>query len=186
MKQNASHAAILDTAAIVWSHTPLEPRAIKAWSSQHRPHKVLAIRLHALGDTVITLPYLRSLRDNLPNAQLGFLTRKEVASIAQHVDMFDHVFLIGGRRNFTLQFLSTLFVLPRLMRQRYDVVIDLQRNKLSRLVRRALRPVSYSEFDRLSPMAAGERTRLTIEATGLGPVGLNAQLTLKDPALGRD
>ena len=50
------------------SGTELEPRAIKPWSSLHRPHKVLAIRIHALGDTVITLPYLRSLRDQLPNA----------------------------------------------------------------------------------------------------------------------
>jgi heptosyltransferase II len=168
------------------SGTELEPRAIKPWSALHRPHKVLAIRLHALGDTVITLPYLRSLRDHLPNVQLDFLTRKEVASIPQHVDLFDHVFLIGGRRNFTLQMLSTFLLLPRLMRQRYDVVIDLQRNKLSRLVRRVLRPAGYSEFDRLSLIAAGERTRLTIEAAGLGPVGLKAQLTLKDPALGRD
>lgn len=164
----------------------METRAIRPWASQPSPQRVLAIRLQALGDTVITLPYLRSLRERLPGAQLDFLTREETASLPQHLDLFDHVFVIGGGRKVPLQFLCTGLLLPRLLRRGYEVVIDLQRNALSRLVRRALRPACYSEFDRFSPMAAGERTRLTIEATGLGPVGINSQLTLKDPQLGVD
>ena len=35
-------------------------------------------------------------------------------------------------------------------------------------MRTVLRPTSWSEFDRFSPALAGERTRATIEATGLG------------------
>ena len=162
----------------------MEARFSKPWSRPNAPRKVLAIRLQALGDMVITLPYLNSLRDNLPHTQLHFLTRQEFAGVPQHLDLFDRVYQIGGGRNFKMQLLSTLSLLPRLMVQRYDVVLDLQRNTLSRLVRRAVRPPAYSEFDRLSPIAAGERTRLTIEAAGLGQVGLNARLRLKNAAAG--
>jgi heptosyltransferase II len=162
----------------------MEPRAIKPWPFQHQPQSILATRLQALGDTVITLPYLQSLREKLPHTQIDFLTREEVADIPQKLDLFDHVFVIDGGRNVDLQFQSAQLLLPHLKRQGYDVVIDLQRNDLTRFIRQALQPVCYSEFDRFSPQAAGERTRLTIEATGLGPVGINSRFKLKDPALG--
>jgi heptosyltransferase-2 len=42
-----------------------------------------------------------------------------------------------------------------------------QNSPISRLVRKALRPKAWSEFDKASTRPAGERTRLTIEAAGL-------------------
>ena len=164
----------------------MESRAIQPWSFSHLPQKVLAIRLQALGDTVITLPYLQSLKAKLPHTQLDFLTREEVADIPQHLDLFDHVFAIGGGRDVDLQFQSARLLLPQLERQGYEVVLDLQRNDLSQFIRRTLRPACYSEFDRFSPQAAGERTRLTIEAAGLGAVDINSRFALKEPALGLD
>ena len=82
--------------------------------------------------------------------------------------LFDQVFEIGGERSAWRQVLSARALLPRLRHQRYDDVIDLQRNRISRAVRTMLRPTCLSEFDRFSPALAGERTRATIEATGLG------------------
>jgi ADP-heptose:LPS heptosyltransferase len=52
------------------------------------------------------------------------------------------------------------------MHAHYDVVVDLQRNTLSRMIRRALRPKSCCEFDRFSLQAAGDRTRKTIDRLG--------------------
>jgi heptosyltransferase-2 len=46
------------------------------------------------------------------------------------------------------------------------MVLDLQNNLISRMVRKCLVPKAWSQFDKFSPIAAGERTRLTIEAAG--------------------
>jgi len=49
-------------------------------------------------------------------------------------------------------------------------VIDLQRTSISRLVRRFVMPKAWSEFDKTSPIPAGERTKLTIEAIQIGSI----------------
>jgi heptosyltransferase II len=139
----------------------------RKWRKNTAPRRVLAIRLQATGDLVITLPYLQNLRNTLPaSAELDLVTREEVESIPKNIELFDHVYSIGGGRNWKKQFLLTCFLLPELLLRRYDVVIDLQNNIISKTIRKALMPEAWSEFDRFSPIAAGECTRLTIEATG--------------------
>jgi ADP-heptose:LPS heptosyltransferase len=164
---------------------PAEVRA-SPWRGDDDPERVLAVRLHALGDTVITLPYLNALRRRLPRAKIDLLTRHEVAGIPRSLVLFDEVHEIGGGRDQRRIWLSALSLLPRLRRRRYDVVFDLQRNRLSRVVRHALRPAAWSEFDRTSPRLAGERTRTTIEAVGLGQLDVWADLEPRQPELGMD
>jgi len=143
--------------------------AAKPWEKDKLPKRILVIRLQAMGDVTITLPYLQHLRRSLPaTTKLDFLTRKECADIPKNILLFDKVISIGGGRNFNKQLLHTIFILPRLLIRHYDMVIDLQNNNLSHLVRKVIRPTAWSVFDRFSSKAAGERTRLTIEAAGLG------------------
>jgi ADP-heptose:LPS heptosyltransferase len=152
----------------------------KPWTEKTPPRRILAIRLQALGDVVITLPYLQYLRNSISrDLRLDLLTRKEVEDIPRSLDLFDHVYSIGGARNLKLQLMSTSLLLPKLLMQRYDVIIDLQNNVLSRTVRRTLRPKAWSEFDRFSPRSAGERNRLTIEAAGFGNIQLATRLRLR-------
>jgi ADP-heptose:LPS heptosyltransferase len=152
----------------------------RPWRELNRPRRILAIRLQALGDVVITLPYLQGLRNSMPrHTRLDFLTRKEVEDIPKSLDLFDHVYSIGGGRNPKRQLLSTCLQLPKLFLQRYEVIIDLQNSTLSGLVRRTLRPTAWSAFDRFSPRSAGERNRLTIEAVGLGNNQLDSRLRLR-------
>jgi ADP-heptose:LPS heptosyltransferase len=158
----------------------------KPWHARERPKRILAIRLQALGDVVIALPYLQSLKNNLPAAQIDFLTRKEVDDIPRNLDLFGRVFSIGGGRNFKKQAFSALLLLPQLWARRYEVVIDLQRNPLSRWIRKRLYPKWWSEFDRFSPKSAGERNRLTIAALELGSVSISQKLKLKNQSLGLD
>jgi heptosyltransferase-2 len=139
-----------------------EPIHVLPWKSSSSPEKVLAIRLQAFGDTVITFPYLQSLRSLWPSSELHFLTREEFGDLPFHLKMFETVHTIGGGRNRLLQVANAMSLIPRLRREKYDVVLDLQRNDLSRMVRRLLRPKSFSEFDRFSLKTAGERTRETI------------------------
>src|SRR5215469_15583153 len=150
------------------------------WIETNPPRRILAIRLQALGDVVITLPYLQCLRNSMSfETRLDLLTRKEVEEIPKNLNLFDHVYSVGGARNLKRQMLSACLLLPKLFIQRYDVIIDLQNSILSRLVRRTLRPTAWSAFDRSSPQSAGERNRLTIEAVGLGSNRLDSRLRFR-------
>lgn len=142
--------------------------------------RILAIRLQATGDVVITLPYLNSLKRLLPEAELDLLTREETAPIPRSLDLFSRVFAVGGGRSFKRQCLSTATLLPRLLARGYHTVLDLQNNEISRWVTFALRPRRRCLFDKGGPIPAGERTRLAIEASGLGPVNIDTDLRLRD------
>ena len=158
----------------------------KPWTSSSPPQRILAIRLQAMGDVIITLPYLHHLRSTLPpSSQLDFLTRTETDDIPKSIHLFNKVYSIGGGRNHKRQLLSTIFLLPTLVTRRYDVVIDLQKTLISKIVRKSISPKAWVEFDKYSPMAAGERNRLTIEATGLGKISMNSQFRFKDPFKGK-
>jgi ADP-heptose:LPS heptosyltransferase len=157
----------------------------KPWTGKQLPRRILVIRLQAMGDVVITLPYLQHLRNTLPPAtRIDFLTREETAPIPKNIVLFDKVLAIGGGRNYKKIMLHTLLLLPKLLLQRYDVVIDLQNNIYSDIVRKTLWPKAWCVFDRFSPVAAGERNRLTIEAAGLGVNQMNTPLRLKDENAG--
>lgn len=152
----------------------------KPWIKNKLPKRILAIRLQAMGDVVITLPYLQDLRNKLPSSvRIDLLTRKETEPVPRNLHLFDNIFSIEGKRSLKKQFIYSLFLLPRLLLQRYDVVIDLQNNILSRFIRKTLRPNAWVEFDKRSPIPAGERTRNTIETVGLGKNNLANKFYLK-------
>ncbi len=154
----------------------------KSWKNNTSPKRILAIRLQAMGDTVITLPYLQALRNSLPaDTRLDFLTRADFAAVPESLILFDQVYRVKGNRNAKKRFIYACMLLPQLIFNRYDIVIDLQNNNISRLVRKWTRPEAWSEFDRFSPIAAGERTRMTIESLGLGFNFLDSRFLFKAP-----
>lgn len=137
----------------------------KAWQEGRPPKRILAIRLQAMGDVVISLPYLQYLRRSLPEGvQLDFLTCAESAGIPSNIVLFDRVYRLGGGRRYKLQLLYAICLLPALLLRRYDLILDLQNNQLSRMLRKVLRPRAWTAFDRFSPKPAGERNRITIES----------------------
>jgi heptosyltransferase II len=136
----------------------------RRWPHATAPRRILAIRFQALGDTMITLPYLLGVRRRYPGTELHFLTREEVASVPAAMAHFDRVIALGGDRDRLRTWLSALRHTPSLVAHGYDVVLDLQNNRISNFVRRAIRPAAWSAFDRFSPRSAGERTRRTIAA----------------------
>lgn len=152
----------------------------KSWKKTHLPKRILVIRLQAMGDLVITLPYLQHLRNALPpDTRIDLLTRKEVDPIPKALILFDRIYSLGGKRNWKKQFLHAMIMLPKLFMKRYDVVIDLQNNIVSNTVRKFLLPSAWSEFDRYTPLPAGECTRLAIEAIGLGKCLADSHFKIK-------
>jgi ADP-heptose:LPS heptosyltransferase len=150
----------------------------KPWRAASLPRKILAIRLQALGDTIITLPYLLDLKRRHPQIELHFLTLDSADAVPRAVELFDKVITIRGGRNSRRQFLLAQLKLPQLWWQRYDVVIDLQNHRWSRIIRRLLGPRAWSAFDRFSPLPHGERARQTIEAAGTWRVNLDTGLRI--------
>jgi lipopolysaccharide heptosyltransferase II len=152
----------------------------KSWKKNKSPKRILAIRLHAIGDVVISLPYLQHLRNILPkNTRLDFLTIEECASIPKIINLFDNVYVIYGGRNFKKQLAFTFLLLPKLLLNRYDIVLDLNDAIISRVVRKILSPKAWTTFDKFSPISAGERTQLSIEAMGLGKIIASTNFSLK-------
>ncbi len=157
----------------------------QSWQIKSLPKRILIIRLQGMGDVSITLPYVQSFKKKLPAiTKLDFLTRNEVKDIPGSVKLYDWIYSIGGGRNTLLQLISLLFLLPKLKINDYDIVIDLQRNKLSRLVRKFIDPVAWSEIERFSESSAGDKYQKGIEAVGLGSIKLNTGLQLKKPDAG--
>jgi heptosyltransferase-2 len=168
---------------------PADPAwAIRAqpWRRAEAPATILAIRLQAIGDVAITLPYLRALQKSLPDTEIDMVTREETGGLPRAVDLFRHVDELGGGRHERYQVLLAVLMAARLRARRYDVVLDLQNNRVSRTIRRAILPRAWSTFDRWSPNSAGERTRRTIEAAGFPLPLVEASLPLKNPELGLD
>jgi len=157
----------------------------KPWTRQQPPRRILAIRYQAMGDTVVTLPYLQGLRSILPpSVELDFLTREETEGVPKNIHLFDNVYSVGGRRSKKKIILHTLKMLPRLLMRRYDVVIDLQHNLYSRIIRTAIRPRAWALYDKYSPISGAERYRQTISAAGLGENQPSFRLRMKNEALG--
>jgi ADP-heptose:LPS heptosyltransferase len=71
------------------------------WTKNDLPKRILAIRLQAMGDLAITLPYLQALRNMLPPSTiLDLLTRKEVDNIPRNLLLFNKIYSIGGKKKF--------------------------------------------------------------------------------------
>jgi heptosyltransferase II len=133
--------------------------------------KILAIRLQATGDVVISLPYLQSLKEQLPkDVVLDLMVREECKVIPQHLTIFNRVHVLQGGRNSKWQLFFFLLMLPKLWWQGYDVLMDLQNHRLSKVMRRLLRVKVFCVFDRTSTDYAGDRYRNTINTIGFPTV----------------
>jgi heptosyltransferase-2 len=133
--------------------------------------KILAIRLQATGDVMIAMPYLYDLRNKLEKGiKLDLLVREEAEHIPRSFTFFDSIITLKGGRNTKLQLLHFLWLYPKLYLKGYDVILDLQNLKITRVIRKLLGVKTWTEFDRNSPIYAGDRYKNTINVLNLTPV----------------
>lgn len=157
---------------------PPESRSSRMWDRASDPEKVLLIRLQAIGDVAITLPSAHGLRDRYPGARIDFLTLEPTASFLRSLRCFNHVYSVPAGLK-TTGLLAEALRIGRAARGRaYDVIVDLQRNWSTRLIRRLASPVAWAEFDRFAPKSASERVAETFASAGL-PVLASHRLTLE-------
>lgn len=97
--------------------------------------KFLIIRFSSIGDIVLTTPVIRNLKQQVEDAEIHYLTKKEYAGILETNPYVDKVHVLEE---------SFSELIPKLRAEYYHYVIDLHKNLRTLRVKRALRYASFS------------------------------------------
>ncbi len=83
------------------------------------PSKILIIRFSSIGDIVLTSPVARFLREQFPDAQIDFLTKKKYSELLRWNDTLSNVILFDEEVD------DLKALRGRIRETRYDLIIDL-------------------------------------------------------------
>ncbi|GAB3940653.1 glycosyltransferase family 9 protein [Spirosoma harenae] len=97
--------------------------------------KILILRFSSIGDIVLTTPAVRCLKQQLPESEVHFCTKRIYKSIVQHNPYIDQCLYLDT---------NLLDLIHQLRAERYDCVIDLHNNLRTRIIKAALGIRSYS------------------------------------------
>ena len=102
--------------------------------------KFLIIRFSSIGDIVLTTPVVRCLKQQVPDAEVHFLTKKSFKGIVESNPYIDKVLLLHDSLDLLIHELKT---------EAYDYVIDLHNNLRTLRIKKALNTKSFS-FNKLN------------------------------------
>ena len=98
--------------------------------------KILIIRLSSIGDIVLTTPVVRAVNEQLPEAEVHFLVRKDLVSVVENNPHIHKVHIYDSE--------NVGQTIDELRQEQFTVVIDLQKTLRSRKVVRSLKVPSYT------------------------------------------
>ncbi len=104
------------------------------------PKKVLVIRFSSIGDIVLTTPVVRTLKTQLPDCEVHYLTKIGFKSIVENNPYIDQNHFLEG---------SLIQLVGQLKKERFDLIIDLHNNLRTRLIK-ALMGVKSFTFNKLN------------------------------------
>jgi len=104
------------------------------------PVKILVIRFSSIGDIVLTTPVVRCLKQQLPEAEVHFCTKKSYQTLVEYNPYIDKRIYLESSLNELIR---------NLRAERYDYVIDLHGNLRTSLIRLRL-GVKTFRFDKLN------------------------------------
>ena len=99
--------------------------------SKHK--RILLVRFSSLGDILLTTPFIRAIKKQLPDIVLDMLVREEYAD-AIKLNPY-----INTRLSFSKNEKNNFDLIERLKNNKYDLIIDLQNNLRSRKLTSALK-----------------------------------------------
>ncbi|MBC7586927.1 MAG: glycosyltransferase family 9 protein [Chitinophagaceae bacterium] len=102
--------------------------------------KFLIIRFSSIGDIVLTTPVVRCLKQQVPNAEVHFLTKKSFRGIVESNPYIDKVMLLQD---------SWELMMHELKLETYDYIIDLHHNIRTLRIKKSLKVKSFS-FNKLN------------------------------------
>ncbi|MGA9120098.1 MAG: glycosyltransferase family 9 protein [Bacteroidota bacterium] len=147
-----------------------ERQSFSPWEQNTDPRRILIIRFHALGDVAVTLPASRGLRRCFPESEIDFLTLEPHAPFLRSLDLFDRVLTMPAGMDRVERLSHAVRTGAAARMRRYDAIIDLQRNWVSRTIRLMAHPTAWGEFNRFAPRTASDRVLETIHRTGFDRV----------------
>ena len=126
-----SHSSNIDSAAIASSPVSNSPAR----------KKILIIRFSSIGDIVLTTPVIRCIHNQVPGAEIHFLSKHAFRAVLEN-----HPYIT---RHFYLQH-SCQLLIHQLKEEQYDFIIDLHHNLRSFRIKQALRSVPHASFNKLN------------------------------------
>ena len=102
--------------------------------------KFLIIRFSSIGDIVLTTPVVRCLKQQVEDAEVHYLTKKQFAPVLSSNPYIDKIHLLDDN-------LSE--IVPQLKKEHFDYLIDLHKNLRTFLVKNRLNVLTFS-FDKLN------------------------------------
>lgn len=102
--------------------------------------KILIIRFSSIGDIVLTTPVIRCIKQQLPDAELHYITKPAFYVVLKNNPYIDKLILLEKPLSLTLK---------KLKEENYDYIIDLHNNIRTRLIKFKLGKKSTS-FNKLN------------------------------------
>lgn len=102
--------------------------------------KFLIIRFSSIGDIVLTSPVIRCLKNQFPEAEIHYLTKRRNADLLKANPYIEKIYQLGDSLKETISELKS---------EKYDYIIDLHNNLRSLRVKLGLRTKSFS-FNKLN------------------------------------
>ncbi len=102
--------------------------------------KFLIIRFSSIGDIVLTSPVIRCLKNQVENAELHYLTKKQFTPLLINNPYIDKIHTFDNNLN---------EIIHDLKKEKIDYIIDLHNNLRSKIIRLKLRLLTFS-FNKLN------------------------------------
>ncbi len=103
--------------------------------------KFLIIRFSSIGDIVLTSPVVRCLQQQVPDAEIHFLTKENYRGLVSSNPYIDKVQVLGS---------SWDLMMHQLQYENYDYIIDLHHNLRTLRIKKALKKAKSFSFDKLN------------------------------------
>jgi heptosyltransferase II len=162
-----------------------ESQSVMPWRKPDPPRRVLAIRMHAIGDVALTFPALTSFQRHHPSTTVDILTTSPCFSLVKVLSFPGDVYSFPVCRTRRERVKVALEFAAQMRRNKYDVVLDLQRNWVSRFIRRMSAASAWSEFERYTRKHACDRTLETFDSAGFAGTGNDFRLPLRESVLSK-
>lgn len=101
----------------------------------NKPVKFLILRFSSIGDIVLTTPVVRCLKQQYPNAEIHYLTKKKFGFLLEDNPYIDKTWLLDGSLNAMIKALRA---------ENFDYIIDLHTNLRTLHIKLALFKRSFS------------------------------------------
>ncbi len=102
--------------------------------------KFLIVRFSSIGDIVLTTPVVRCLKQQVPNAEVHYLTKPQYVSVLDNNPYLDKIHVLQENINDTV---------VDIQNENFDYLVDLHHNLRTSILKRKLPIVSFA-FDKLN------------------------------------